>query len=225
MLLSGVGAAATAATAGCVTGLFDSSSDGTVLGPQDDQVADSEDLAYPAYGQSLPPFELRDPIADVTIDSEELDRTAIVTGVFTFCPAECGVLLRRLVTIQARIIETGLTDETVFLPITFDPERDDEGQLRRNAETIGVDLEAGNWHYLRPESPERAKYVVEDDLGIAFERTTESSRLEGYDFTHNVVTFLINPDGVVERAYRGEQLDRSRVVGDVQRVVEAFSGG
>ncbi|QAU12001.1 SCO family protein [Halorubrum sp. BOL3-1] len=222
-LLSGVGATTMTTTAGCTARLFGNESDGTVLGPQEDQVADSEDLAYPAYGQSLPSFELHDPIADVTIDIDELDRTAIVTGVFTFCPAECGILLRRLVTIQSRLKKAGFTGDIVFLPITFDPERDDEAQLRRNAEGIGVDLEAGNWHYLRPKSPERAKDVVEDRLGIGFERTTESSRLEGYDFTHNVVTFLVNPDGLVERAYRGEQLDRDRVVGDVRTVVKAVS--
>jgi len=139
----------------------------------------SEDLAYPAYGQSLPPFELRDPIAGITIDSEAINRTAIVTGIFTFCPAECGILLRRLVGVQRRVADAGLTDETLFLPITFDPERDDEAALRDNAESIGADLESGNWHYLRPESPERAKAVVEDRLGIGFERTTESDRVRG----------------------------------------------
>lgn len=145
-----------------------------------------------------------------------------MTGVFTYCPVECGILLRRLVGVQRRVADAGLTDETVFLPITFDPERDDEAALRDNAETIGVDLDAGNWHYLRPESPERAKTVVEDRLGIGFEKTTENSRIAGYDFTHIVLTLLVNPDGVVERAYRGETIDRDRVVSDIETVVEAF---
>jgi len=57
--------------------------------------------------------------------------------------------------VQRRVADAGLTDETLFLPITFDPERDDEAALRDNAESIGADLESGNWHYLRPESPER----------------------------------------------------------------------
>jgi len=81
--------------------------------------------------------------------------------------------------VQRRVADAGLTDETLFLPITFDPERDDEAALRDNAESIGADLESGNWHYLRPESPERAKAVVEDRLGIGFERTTESDRVRG----------------------------------------------
>jgi len=222
-LLGSVGALTAAATAGCTARLFGDDPEGVVLDPQEDQIADSEDLSYPAYGQPLPAFELPAPIDDITIDSEALNRTALVTGVFTFCPVECSILLRRLVGVQHRVAEAGLTDETVFLPITFDPERDDEAQLRRNAETIGVDLAAGNWHYLRPESPERAKAVVQERLGIGFERTTERSRIEGYDFTHLVVTLLVNPDGVVERAYRGERIDRDRVADDVSTVVEAFA--
>ena len=221
-LLGGIAAATAGAAAGCTSALG-GGPEGVVLDPQEDQIADSEDLAYPAYGEPLPAFELRDPIAGITIDSEAVDRTAIVTGVFTFCPAECGILLRRLVEVQRRVADAGLTDETLFLPITFDPERDDEAALRDNAESIGVDLDAGNWHYLRPESPERAETVVEDRLGIGFERTTESDRLQGYDFQHIVLTLLVNPDGIVERAYRGERIDRDRVAGDIEAVVEAFA--
>ncbi|WP_435075823.1 SCO family protein [Halorubrum sp. HHNYT27] len=221
-LLGGLATATVGATAGC-TSVLDDEPEGVVLGPQEDQIADSEDLAYPAYGQPLPAFELRDPIAGVTIDSEAIGRTALVTGIFTTCPVECGILLRRLVGVQRRVAEAGLTDETALLPITFDPERDDAAALREHAETIGVDLDAGNWHYLRPKSPERAKVVVRDRLGIGFQRTTESDRLHGYDFTHLVVTLLVNPAGIVERAYRGERIDRERVAGDVQTVADAFA--
>ena len=222
-VLGGMGAAATGGLAGCTSRLFGTDTDGVVLGPQEDQLADSEDLSYPAYGQPLPAFELDAPLADATIDSTALDRTAIVTAIFTSCPAECGILLYRLAGVQRRIAEAGMTDAVVFLPISFDPERDDAAAFRANAETLGIDLSAGNWHYLLPETPAEAKTVVEERLGIGFERTTQSDRLEGYDFTHAVVTLLVNPDGVVERAYRGEQIDRDRVTGDLETVVSAFS--
>jgi len=221
-VLGGIAAATIGSTAGC-TSVLGGEPEGVVLGPQEDQLADSEDLAYPAYGQPLPSFELPAPLADETFDSDALDRTALVTGVFTFCPAECSILLRQWVTVQRRVAEAGLTDDVYFIPITFDPERDDAAALRDNAETIGVDRDAGNWLYLRPETPARAETVVEDRLGIGFERTTESDRLPGYDFTHLVVTLLVNPDGVVERAYRGERVDPERVAADVERVVAAFA--
>ena len=222
-VLGGMGAAATGGLAGCTSRLFGTDTDGVVLGPQEDQLADSEDLSYPAYGQSLPAFELAAPLAGTTIDSTVLDRTAIVTAIFTSCPAECGILLYRLAGVQRRIAEAGMTDAVVFLPISFDPQRDDAAAFRTNAETLGIDLSAGNWHYLLPETPAEAKTVVEERLGIGFQRTTQSDRLEGYDFTHAVVTLLVNPDGVVERAYRGEQIDRDRVTGDLETVVSAFS--
>lgn len=224
-LLAGVGTVASGALAGCTSRLFGGKPEGVVLDPQEDQIADSEDLAYPAYGQPLPSFELPAPLAEETFDSDALDRTALVTGMFTTCPAECSILLRQWARIQGRVADAGLTDDVYFLPITFDPERDDAAALRENAASIGADLDAGNWLYLRPETPARAKAVVEERLGIGFERTTESDRLPGYDFTHMVVTFLVNPDGVVERAYRGERLDPDRVVGDVERVASAFADG
>jgi len=230
-LLVGVGTAtaaavtATGSLAGCTDRPFGAATTDTVpvLGPQDDQLADSEALSYPAYGQPLPAFELPAPLSDTTIDSTTLDRTAIVTAIFTSCPAECGILLYRLAGVQQRVIDAGLTDAVVFLPISFDPQRDDAAAFAANAETLGVDRSAGNWHYLRPATPEEAKTVVETRLGIGFQRTAESDRLAGYDFTHAVVTLLVNPDGIVERAYRGEQIDRDRVVSDIETVVAAYA--
>ncbi|GAB6878381.1 SCO family protein [Halorubrum gandharaense] len=221
--LLGGAAAATVGTAGCLTRFFDGEADGVVLDPQEDQIADSESLAYPAYGQSMPTFSLPDPIEETMVDTADLNRTAVYTAFFASCPAECGILMDRLSGIQGVVIEAGLAGDTAFLPITFDPERDDAEVLRENAETYNVALDAGNWHYLRPESPEQAKQIVENDLGLGFERETESDRLEGYDFAHVVVTLLVNPDGIVERAYRGENLDHNRVIDDIETVVEAFS--
>ncbi len=220
-LLGGVGTATATWLAGC-SAILDDGPDGVVLDPQPDQVADSEDLSYPAYGEPFPSVELPDPLSGESIDVAALDRTALATAIFTFCPAECGILLNQLVGVQGMLDGDGLTDDVAFLPITFDPERDDADALRENAETIGVDLSLSNWRYLRPETPAEAEEVVEGQLGIGFERTTESDRIEGYDFAHAVVTFLVNPDGVVERAYRGENLDRNRVVEDVTEVVDGF---
>ena len=221
--LLGGAAAVTAGTAGCLTRVFDDGPENVVHDPQEDQIAESEALSYPAYGESMPTFSLADPVQGTTVDSGDVDRTAVYTTFFASCPAECGVLLTRLAGIQRLVAERGLDDDVVFLPITFDPERDDAAALRENADIYGVDLDADNWHYLRPETPDEAKRVVEDELGFGFERETESDRLPGYDFAHIVVTLLVNPDGVVERAYRGENLDHNRVVDDIETVVEGFS--
>ncbi|WP_096389566.1 SCO family protein [Halopenitus persicus] len=222
-LLSGLTAGATLTVTGCLGSVLADRPEHVVLEPQSDQQADSEDLSYPAYGQPVPAVEVPDPLTGDRIDTGALDRTAIITAFFATCPAECGVLLRRLADVQATVADRGLTRSVVFLPITFDPERDDATALRDHARSVGADLESGNWHYLRPNSPAAAERVVEDRLGIEFERDTSSDRVAGYDFVHAVVTLLVNPSGVVERAYRGETIDRDRVAKDIATVVAGTS--
>lgn len=219
--LGATGVATLASLAGCLTGLLEDQPEGVVLGPPDEQAADSVDLAYPAYGESLEPFELEDPLAGTTIDTADLDRTALITTFFAYCPAECGVLINRLSDVHDMTTDAGLVDDTVFLAITFDPERDDAETLAENAETNTVDLDAGNWHYLRPDSEAEAESVVTGKIGLEYERVEDSERIsDGYDFNHIVITHLVNPDGVVERAYRGENLNPQQLLEDVEAVVE-----
>ena len=213
---------ATVATAGCLGSLLEDEPEDVVLDPPDDQLLDSENLDYPAYGESLPLLELPAPLSGDTVDAHALDRTALITGFFAMCPAECGILLGQLAAVQERTIQHDLIDSTAFLPITFDPERDDAEMLRENAELLGIDIDAGNWHYLRPETAADAEDVVQDRLGIEFDRVSDSDRVDHYDFEHIVVTLLVNPGGTVERAYRGERLDVDRVFGDVETVIAAY---
>lgn len=223
--LGTAGAAGVTAVAGCLGGLFDDDPGDTVLSSQDDFPGDPADFSYPGHGEALPSFELPDPLTGETVDTADLDRVAVVTTFFAACPAECGILINNLAGAQATTVERDLVDDVVFLAITFDPERDDEDALRGNAATNGVDLAAGNWHYLRPETPAEAEAVVadpDDGLGIPYQRVEESDRLQAYDFDHIVVTLLANPGGVVERVYRGEHLDRGRLVEDAEAVADGY---
>lgn len=216
----------TAATAGCLSGLFASSSSKTVvLGEPADKLTDSEDLSYPAYGQEFPVFKLPDATSDAVVDTGALDTVAVVTTFFASCPSECGILLNNLAGVQDQVIQRGLVDDVTFLPITFDPARDDSAALRAHADKVGADLSAGNWYFLRPADADEVESVVTDQLGVGLDRVEESERLQGYDFSHIVITWLVNPEGVVERAYRGEFLDTGRVLDDIQTVVEESQTG
>ena len=224
-LAAGLGVAA--ASAGCLTTVLgDSTTAGeTVLDPPRDRQFDSSDLPYPAHGEALPAFSLPDPLADGVVDSTAIDGTLVVTGFFASCPVECVRLVGQLAGVQHGTLERGIGDEVTFLAITFDPERDDAELLREYARKMNIDMQAGNWRFLRPESAARAETVVDEKLGITFERVGagESRRLPGYDFRHLSLTFLRNPDGVVERAYRTDRPDHERVLSDVETVVEATS--
>lgn len=211
------------ASAGCLGVLGGSTRGDTVLEPPADRQFDSEDLPYPAHGEALPDFELPDPLAEETVDTRDIDETLVVTGFFAACPVECVRLIGQLSGVQRTTVESGLAEDVTFLAITFDPERDDAERLREYGDQMRIDLAAGNWHFLRPPTPERAEEVVDEKLGIAFERIAgeESQRLDQYDFMHLSLTFLRNPAGIVERVYQTDAPDRQRVLGDIERVVEA----
>jgi protein SCO1/2 len=198
--------------------MFDSDPENVALAAPDDQLANSGDLAY---GEEFPEFELPDATSDVVIDTGSLDSVALATTFFASCPDECGILLNSLAGIQAELIDRGLSGDVLFLPITFDPARDDEEKLRENAAHVGADLDAGNWHNLRPADTDEADTIVTDQLGIGYDRA-DSDRLGGYDFSHIVVTWLLNPSSVVERVYRGETLDRRRILDDIEKLLDKY---
>ncbi|WP_227134759.1 SCO family protein [Halorubellus salinus] len=221
-LTAGLGIAT--ASTGCLTSVL-GGGDGneTVLGPQADQQHDSSALPYPAHGQTLPEFAVPDPLSGEVVASDDVDGTVLVTAFFASCPVECVRLIGQLAGVQQGTVDRGIDDDVTFLAITFDPERDDAETLREYGQRMNVDMDAGNWRFLRPESAARAEAVVDETLGITFDRlgAGESERLPGYDFRHLSLTFLRNPDGTVERAYRTDRPDHERVLSDVETVVEA----
>ena len=106
-----------------------------------------------------------------------------------------------------------------FLPVTFDPQRDDAEQLQAYAEKMNVDLSVGDWDFLRPESKARAKSIITDKFGIHFEPTKKRSKDE-YMFTHSALIMLVNGKGYVERAYRGQSPKQQQIIDDLETVRE-----
>ncbi|RQH02521.1 SCO family protein [Natrarchaeobius oligotrophus] len=211
----GAGATAGLTTiAGCLTGLIaDDSPDHVVLEPPADEA--QGDPSYPTYADQFPAFELSDSLAETTVAVDELDDCHLSTAFFASCPTECIPLMNALSTVQANSLEMGI-DDVRFLAITFDPERDTAEALREHAEMMNVDLEATNWHYLRPANADEAVEIVDERLGVPFER--EDLGGGDYDFHHVTVTFLVNPDGYVERSYRGEDPETDRLTADLETV-------
>ncbi len=218
--LTALGAGAIAATAGCLGDVLGGESE-VVLGEQSDG-RDSEHVPHPTYGDPFPEVELPDPIAETTVSTAEPpldDETLIVTAFYAFCPSECLLLIGALAEVQAALLKADV-DDVRFLAITFDPERDTAEQLEEHGEMMNVDLEAENWHYLRPADETAAADVVGEDLGIVYERDDETTEM--YDFIHQTATFLVNPDRYVERVYHADAPDAERVSDDAEAVAAAY---
>jgi len=214
--------------AGCVDvlGGDDAGEGDVVLGePPNHDSRSAGDLPYPIHGESLPEATVPAPLSDRSVTTTEFvgDRHVMLTFVFTRCSMTCLALTSNLVQVQADAARNDYGDEFAFLETTFDPEYDTPERLAAYGEERGVDLDAGNWYFLRPESPERARTVATDTYGVFFEYVPEADRqMENMAWTHSNLLLLVNADGYVERAYDGEVPTPAAVLDDVGTLRERW---
>jgi len=211
------------ATAGCLDVLGDSGPEGTVLDPPE---IDLSEASHPSYGDEMPELTVPDPITGERVSTADFEgeRALLWTSFYTNCPdGVCPALILRLRRTQEVAAEEGYGDGAAFLALTFDPERDTADVLREYAGQQGIDLDAGNWHFLRPERYEAGKELLEEEFGLIIEKepADENGNLE-YRFPHYGLILLANDRGIVERAYpNGPSVDVETVVNDFTRVVTA----
>ncbi|MFA1611619.1 SCO family protein [Halobellus rubicundus] len=210
----GIGVGGAVGTAGCL-GLGDDNPD--VALPEPDREYTSEDLPYPAWGQRVPDVTLPAPIEGTEVSTREVETPSLLTFFYSHCNTVCPVLIQTMRSVQTHAIEEGYADAVTFLPTTFDPQRDDAERLRAYGEQMNVAMDAGNWHFLRPESESRAESVVAEEFGVTFQRTHPED-MEMYMFRHSALTFLVNADGYVERAYRTKQPRAEAIIEDLATV-------
>lgn len=238
--LCSLGVVSLAGVAGCLgDGLAGHGSDdsATVLDPPEQTRGDP---SHPIHGEEFPAFSLPDPITGETISRDDFvgEKPFLMTYFFTSCPdGACPALLLRLRRVQEDAAERGYEDDVALLAMTFDPERDTPDVLESYAAEQGVDLDAGNWHFLRPESYEEGMSVIEDDFGMVVKRVEDqdaddegaddrnATDQDGEDHDHGEYTFnhynlivLVNEDGIVERAYPNAIADREDV--SIETIVE-----
>jgi len=206
-------------TAGCIGSVFGEGEDGqTYLDEPEGRQLNSSDLPYPAYGQDLPEVTLHAPLSDRQVSTTEFDnRNVIMTFFYSHCNTVCPVLIASLKRVQATATQQGFADDVVFLAVTFDPQRDDAARLEQYGDTMDVDLDAGNWYFLRPDGRDRAKKVVQDTYGVTFERTKATGERE-YMFNHLGLVLLANQQGVVERAYTGDGPKSKQLLADLDEI-------
>jgi protein SCO1/2 len=221
--LQSIGTAGFLATAGCLNTIPGMGGSRTVLDPPEQDLSAA---AHPSHGDEVPSMSFPDPLLGKEISTEDFEgeRALLMTFFYTNCPdGMCPALILRLRRAQAVAAEAGYSDEAAFLATTFDPERDTADVLEGYATEQGVNLDIGNWHFLRPESYEEGAETLEEKFGLKIEKVDaeEYESLE-YAFPHYNLILLVNKDGVVERAYpRGATVDVETVVGDFETVVTA----
>lgn len=225
--LRGVATLPVAGVAGC---LGSGGAASNVALPEPDRQFESSDVPYPAWGEQLPDVTVPAPLEDREVSVRAVGEPTVMTFFYSMCPSVCPLLISAVRQVQTDALENGYGDAVTFLPVTFDPARDDAQRLREYAEKMDVDTDAGNWHFLRPASEARAKDVVQEQFGVAFQKgspqassaTNDTDHDHGaYEFTHSALTLLVNGEGYVERAYRTQSPDPNAIVDDLATVRNA----
>ncbi len=235
--IAGAGVALIGSIAGCLDGLSGSDvGDATVVldEPEGDESLQDGDIDFPVYGDEVPDVDVPDVVTAEEVSPHDFvgDRHTVLTFVFTNCMGDCPALTSNLVQVQAEAAENGFSDEIALLEYTFDPENDTEELFfDEYAESSGIDLDADNWHFLRPESEARTEEVVSDTFGVWYEYLTEEEREEQFEddhmvdhmfYLHQNLILLVNKDGYVERTYHGEPPDPATVLDDVNTLIERW---
>lgn len=176
--LRSLGVAGVGGLAGCLdaVGFGDGGDDRTILGPPEENHGNP---IHPVYGDEFPSFSIPAPLRGETVSLDDFlgERAFLMTYFFTACPdGACPALLLRLRRVQADAAERGYDDDIALLAMTFDPERDTPETLEEYGHQQGVDYEAGNWWFLRPETYEEAETLMTETFGSPFERVEEDDQ-------------------------------------------------
>lgn len=234
-LTGSVAAGVSLSTAGCLDTITAFGTGDVVLDEPDydafeqvQQAAEDGYIDHPVYGDEFPEVTVSDAFTEREITTTDFvgEQHFLMTFIFTRCPEACPVVTQNLARVQRDAHEQGYEDEFAFLPMTFDPENDTPDVLYEFSEAMGADPDDENWYFLRPDSSEHAREVVEDELGVFYEYIDEDEReeygnattedvddefeTEGYDpentemlYSHQYIIYLVNEDGYVERDYNG----------------------
>ncbi|UPM42492.1 SCO family protein [Halocatena salina] len=201
------------AVAGCLGGALDPNPNVTLDQPEEY----SDKYPYRNWNDRLPDVTVPAPTDGKSISIREIDTPVLTTFFFSHCRTVCPLLVGALQKVQMDSIKNGYADSVTFVPITFDPARDDAKRLEAYTEKMNIATDVDNWKFLRPESEQRAKEVIQKKFGVKFKKDPMENN-DGYMFTHTMVVVLANADGYVERAYRERSPNTEQIIDDLKKL-------
>ena len=142
--------------------------------------------------------------------SEFRGKAVLVSYIFTRCPmpSMCPLVTSKMAQVQAAVNKT-LKDRVVLVSISFDPAYDTPDVLKEYGQRYGADF--SNWQFLTGDSAEIQ--AAAQDANVIYEDMGEGN------FTHNMNTVLIAPDGVVGQRFRGSGWKVGEVVSGIRAAV------
>lgn len=212
--LAATGTGTLGALAGCLGGVLDTNPNVTLDKPED---YPENGYPYRSWNDRLPDVTVPAPIEDNSVSIRDVETPILMSFFFTHCQTVCPALIGALKEVQMDTIDNGYADSVTFLPMTFDPARDDAERLQAYTDKMNIATDADNWQFLRPESEQRAKEVIQEQFGVMFEKQPMEDD-DGYMFAHYQVIVLANAEGYVERAYRSKTPNPEPIIEDLEEI-------
>jgi protein SCO1/2 len=167
---------------------------------------DLEAVAQPAH--PAPPFELTDQRGEVLASADLRGSAVVLDFMFTNCPGPCPILTG-IVRDAQQALRPELRARTRFVSISLDPARDTPEVLVAYAAKRGLDT--SDWWFLTGSVAEVD--VVLQAYGVGARRPADGN------IEHMVATFVIGPDGMIERTFLGTLHTAEDLVAELERVL------
>ncbi|MDP7078578.1 MAG: SCO family protein [Candidatus Undinarchaeales archaeon] len=142
--------------------------------------------------KKAPDFELLNQDNETISSDQLLGKVKVMSFIYTSCemPNMCPRTTKNFRRLQESLGEE-LGGRTVLILVSFDPERDTLGMLKKYGELYGADF--SNWHFLGGD--EEAIEKILDEYEIIAERQDDET------FRHSMIALLIDRDNNVRKMY------------------------
>lgn len=178
--------------------------------------------ALPAYGHSLrslerdllkrepfvsfpktetepfPEFALEDADGHPVTLASLRGKVVVLNFIYASCADVCPLHSELIAKIQKDVAVGHMADRVAFVSITVDPERDTPAVMRSYGGQHGLD--ARNWAFLTSAEPDATRALAEA-VGQKFTREADG------EFTHSIVTYVIDREGHLRARFFGLQFD------------------
>jgi len=159
-----------------------------------------------------------DPVPDTPLTDQDGQPIAIkdfagsaaaITFIYTRCPLPqyCPLLDRRFAEVQARVnADAALAGKVRLLSISFDPKFDRAEVLRAHAKAVGADDKV--WRFATADEAVVDRLAAEFGINVIREKDGT--------ITHNLRTFVIDPEGRVVSVRDGNQWTADELLADLR---------
>jgi protein SCO1/2 len=163
------------------------------------------------FGQ-VPRFTLVDQDGRRVSDGDFARTPWVADFIFTNCEETCPVLTQEMQRLQVRLRARGLGSAARLASFTVDPANDTPPRLKAYARRFDADL--ASWSFLSGTSDEM-QAVVER----GFKQVDARSADEGFGIIHGTHLVLVDGAGRIRGYYGLGNVERDRLVGDIERLV------